>query len=164
MDLFPEHLFPNADWPRKTQRRAIRNLNRSATNKHTPFCTHICMYITLRSFHCLLRVFDFFFPGLQTLNTAHLSSSLVLLCTGSMIMRRPNHTVRRCARVARAPGRNIKWRYFQNETLIPAIWNDDTVFRAHFALTCKKITALAVYLRGADCRRKGEYMNRPRPH
>lgn len=32
---------------------------------------------------------------------------------------------------------NIKWWYIQNEMVIPAIWNYDTVFRVHFALTCK---------------------------
>lgn len=32
---------------------------------------------------------------------------------------------------------NIRWWYIQNEMVIPAIWNYDTVFRVHFALTCK---------------------------
>lgn len=32
---------------------------------------------------------------------------------------------------------NFKWWQRPNETVIPAFWKDDTVFREHFALTCK---------------------------
>lgn len=40
---------------------------------------------------------------------------------------------------------NIKWWYIQNEMVIPAIWNYDTVFRVHFALTCKNYSPSYVF-------------------
>ena len=42
---------------------------------------------------------------------------------------------------------NIKWWYIQNEMVIPAIWNYDTVFRVHFALTCKNYSLGYVFKR-----------------
>lgn len=42
---------------------------------------------------------------------------------------------------------NIKWWYIQNEMVIPAIWNYDTVFRVHFALTCKNYSPGYVFKR-----------------